>query len=137
MGVNGDRDEDGLEWFGDFCFRSDTVSDVDQPRLAGGMDRMTPGDNGQEPRGCGEADGCLGAWAELDKEEQSEDAEILPRFMSEGIRSWDAAGGEAMLKMRCKTSGSSYAMFWERYKYIVPSHTPTCHSTNPQNYSLS
>ena len=104
--------EDGLEWFGDLLFKSDTASDVDLPRLADGIDRMR----------CGEADGALGAWDEQELEEEQRDAEILPRFMSEGVRSWDAAGGAAMLKMRCETSGSSYAMFWERYQYIVPSH---------------
>ncbi len=79
---------------------------------------------------CGEADGGLGAWdeQELDKEEESKDAEILPSFMGEGLRSWDAAGGAAILKMRCETSGSSYAMFWERCHHI-----PTCHSTNYSN----
>ena len=119
--------EDGLEWFGDLLFKSDTASDVDLPRLADGIDRMR----------CGEADGGLGAWDEQELEEEQRDAEILPRFMSEGFRSWDAAGGAAMLKMRCETSGSSYAMFWERYQYIVPSHTPTRNSTNFQNYLYS
>jgi hypothetical protein len=47
------------------------------------------------------------------------DATSAQRTVSEGIRSWDAAGGAAMLKVRCETSRSSYAMFWERYKCIV------------------
>jgi hypothetical protein len=40
----------------------------------------------------------------------------------ESVTSWDAVTGEALLQTRCETSGSSYAMFWERYQYIVPSH---------------
>ena len=36
-------------------------------------------------------------------------------FASVSVRSWDTAGGEAMLKVRCETSRSSYAMYWERY----------------------
>jgi hypothetical protein len=32
----------------------------------------------------------------------------------ESVTSWDAVTGEALLQTRCETSGSSYAMFWER-----------------------
>jgi hypothetical protein len=32
----------------------------------------------------------------------------------ESVTSWDAVTGAALLKTRCETSGSSYAMFWER-----------------------
>jgi len=56
------------------------------------------------------------------------------RTVSEDARSWDAAGGAPMLKVRCKTNRSSYAMFWERYKCILSCIFQSV-TANSQNYS--
>jgi len=38
----------------------------------------------------------------------------VEKEVAESVTSWDAATGAALLKTRCETSGSCYAMFWER-----------------------